>query len=291
MYIYKMDDNSEYKRIAKSILQIHPLTCQVVRKWNDINEIVDEMKVDRSTIYYSCKHASRQAYGYLWRFEEEFINTTTNMVKAYNVLSNKFKCDLLDIYTGNLSNYISPCFTFNFGEIWRDIEGFGGLYQVSNMGRVISLHKTPFILELKYYIGTHGYYEVTLYDKLGKNEKFLIHQLVAGAFIPNPNPGKFKIINHKNEIKTDNRVENLEWCDAKYNTTYGSRQEAIAKLEKPILQLDFNTEEVIREFKSISEAGRILNVNRSHITSACKGHVGRKSVGGFKWRYKDKKEG
>lgn len=97
-------------------------------------------------------------------------------------------------------------------EIWKDIGGYEGLYQVSNLGRVRSLSRG--VLTPK----KCNYLSIQLYNR-GVYENKTIHRLVAEAFIPNPN--NYPCINHKNEIKTDNRVENLEWCTTKYNMNYG----------------------------------------------------------------------
>ena len=120
-------------------------------------------------------------------------------------------------------------------EIWKDIVGYENLYQISNLGRVKSVEKyvnsclkyNPTIKRkekmLKQY-NKSGYLQVAL-SKNGIKTYFLVHRLVAQAFIDNPN--NFPQINHKNEIKNDNRVENLEWCDRKYNCNYGNRNSKI----------------------------------------------------------------
>ena len=116
-------------------------------------------------------------------------------------------------------------------EQWRPIEGFEGVYEVSSQGRVKSCSRRiwnghsffeskPKILKPK--IITRGYCQVKLHDGKGKKEMFFVHRLVAQAFIPNDNPS-FTQINHINGIKTDNRVENLEWCDNSYNQIHAYR--------------------------------------------------------------------
>ena len=105
-------------------------------------------------------------------------------------------------------------------EIWKDIEGYEGLYMVSSLGRVKSLvgrYKNVTILKERY--KKNGYGSITLY-KNKKPHTYLVHRLVAQAFIPNPN--NLPQVNHKDENKQNNCVENLEWCDAKYNINYGN---------------------------------------------------------------------
>ena len=110
----------------------------------------------------------------------------------------------------------------NEKEVWKDISGYEGLYQVSNYGRILSLkfnHKENNARVLKP-IYVRGYLCVNLYkNKIIKMAK--IHRLVAEAFIPNPK--KLPEINHKSENKTENYVGNLEWCDSKYNNNYGTK--------------------------------------------------------------------
>lgn len=106
-------------------------------------------------------------------------------------------------------------------EIWKDIEGYEGLYQVSNLGRVKSLDRLVKTninnveerlfrgKELSYDIGKNGYVYVCLFLN-GKGKRKSIHRIVAEAFIPNPD--NKPQVNHINTIRADNRVENLEWC-------------------------------------------------------------------------------
>ena len=113
-------------------------------------------------------------------------------------------------------------------EIWKDIEGFEGLYQVSNFGNVKCLeHKCPGRYKdkprtvkehlMKQTKGNKGYMYVIL-SNCDRGKTFLVHRLVAKAFIPNPDNNP--VVNHKDENKENNSVENLEWCTSLYNNTY-----------------------------------------------------------------------
>lgn len=170
-------------------------------------------------------------------------------------------------------------------EIWKDIDGFNGVYQVSTLGRVKSVERirkgkangTVLVKEkiLKFKRDKDGYMECSLCTGKHRTMKYYrVHRLVAQAFISNPN--NYPIINHKNEIKDDNRVENLEWCTQQYNTEYS--------WAKPILQFS-KTGEFIKKWKSCAEIERELGLYHSSIQKCCIGK--NKSSGGFKWGYAD----
>ena len=99
-------------------------------------------------------------------------------------------------------------------EIWKDVLGYEGYYEVSNMGRVRNA-QTNRVLSPGI---SQGYYYVALYCH-GQRHNKQVHRLVAEAFLDNPE--NHPIINHKNEIRNDNVVSNLEWCSYSYNNTYG----------------------------------------------------------------------
>ena len=167
-----------------------------------------------------------------------------------------------------------------FMEIWKKIEGYEG-YEVSNEGRVRGDKGV-----LKKEKTRCGYLRVTLY-KDGKQKHFQIHRLVAAAFCSNPE--YLPCVNHKNEDKTDNRVENLEWCSHKYNINYGTCIERRAKLQtnrntsKPVLQ--FTLDGVfIREWPSLKEVNRVLGYATTNISKCCLGKS--KMAYGYIWRHK-----
>ena len=188
-------------------------------------------------------------------------------------------------------------------EIWKNVKGYENKYMVSNLGRVKSLgnHKTrkEKILKNKYDKG--GYCQINLW-KYGQMKHFLVHRLVAEAFIDNSN--NKPCIDHIDGNPMNNRVNNLRWCTQRENcnnpitlhrmseTHKGKTpwikgkhhtEETKRKLSKTVLQIDKNTGEVIREFPSIMEVHRQLGFSQGHISQCCNGK--RKTCGGFKWRY------
>ena len=186
-------------------------------------------------------------------------------------------------------------------EEWRDILGYEGLYQVSNLGKVRSLkdsHGKNRKLILKERTDKDGYKRVHLF-KNGKGKHYGVHRLVAITFIPNPN--NLPQVNHIDENKENNTIYNLEWCTAEYNNNYGDRSkragEKISKSMKGKYIGDkhprskkvkcITTGEI---FDSIADAKRKYNVYSSGISDCCKGKqksAGKHPVTGEKliWKY------
>ena len=125
-------------------------------------------------------------------------------------------------------------------EIWKDIKGYEGLYKISNLGNVKSIRFGKNKI-LKHNL-LQGYPVVQLSNK-NIRHTFEIHRLVAQAFIPNPN--NYPYINHKNEIRTDYRIENLEWCTQKMNVNHSKR-----KMYHPLNLDDYNTNKYIYRKKT-----------------------------------------
>lgn len=167
-------------------------------------------------------------------------------------------------------------------ETWKPVVGYEGLYEVSSKGNVRNL-KTGRILKPIY--STNGYATVNLtraYNDKTKQTKKLIHRLVAQAFIPNPN--NLSDVNHKDEIKTNNNLDNLEWISHRDNMNYGTRTERMAKSNsKPIQQLDMKTRLIIATYPSLIGAELSTGINHSSISRTARGKC--KSAGGYGWRY------
>lgn len=169
-------------------------------------------------------------------------------------------------------------------ELWKDIPNYEGLYQVSNLGRVKSFRKsTKYHCKNEYIlkpnIASHGYAEVTFYKNTIRH-KFLIHRLVASAFVPNPD--NLPQINHKDENRTNNTADNLEWCTAEYNNAYGTaRIRSIDTKSIPIEQVTFDGK-IIAVYRSTRIAAEILGINKGTLKSAINKHYQFK---GYYWQY------
>ena len=184
-------------------------------------------------------------------------------------------------------------------EIWKDIPGYEGLYQISNLGRVKSLKRKVYAGRgrmrwedggiLSSYRNNGNGYKIVGLNRDNKVKNKYIHRLVAEAFIENSN--NYKYVNHKDENKGNNNVDNLEWCTAQYNCRYnnlnirnGLKIRNNLSNSKKIYQLDEN-ENIIKIYPSISEASRVLGVSPQAISDCLRGI--QKHSAGYKWKYVD----
>lgn len=171
-------------------------------------------------------------------------------------------------------------------EEWKNIEGYEGLYQVSNLGRIKSLArntrnghcKKDKILKIR--IDKNGYCTIDLY-KNSKRKQYKIHRLVANEFIYN----KYNKpqINHIDGNKKNNEVSNLEWCNNSENMKHAYKNNL--RLTKKVLQYDLNSN-FIREWNNATEVSKYYKVHVSRIERCCKNEYGCKTCKGFIWKYK-----
>ena len=168
-------------------------------------------------------------------------------------------------------------------QIWKDIEGYKGHYQISNYGNVRSLKKDAFLMKGGY---LKGYKIINLW-KNGTGKMFRVHRLVAAAFIPNPE--NKPCIDHIDGNRTNNHADNLRWVTAKensnnYNAPNTYKGKKINKGGKAVLQYDLEGN-FIKEWVTTMEIQRQLNYHRSNISNCCNGLV--KTAYNYIWRYKN----
>ncbi len=176
-------------------------------------------------------------------------------------------------------------------EVWKDVVGYEGYYQVSNFGNVRSCDRMVKSCKngkriakgrtMKKTDTIQGYRKVVL-CRDAKRKNACIHRLVAQAFIPNPK--NYPQVNHKDEIKTNNCVDNLEWCDHDYNMHYGNISQKMREKSRkiPVNQLDLDGN-ALTVWRSIRDAEIATNIDRSSIIRVCKGK--QHTAGGYKWEY------
>ena len=165
-------------------------------------------------------------------------------------------------------------------EIWKTIPYYTN-YAVSNMGNVKNIKRNKI---LKQTIFNNKYKYVTLYQ--GNNrKKGKVSRLVAEAFIPNPN--NLPCVNHKDENKLNNNVENLEWCTYSYNNNYGTANKRRSKtLGHKVAKINCITNDIIQIYDSLLDAEKDnTSCYAPNIKYCCDHHYGFKTCGGYKWEY------
>lgn len=188
-----------------------------------------------------------------------------------------------------------------FMEIWKDIEGYENLYQVSNLGNVRSLERiveakrkgNVYTLIKKGHLlvptkRNHNYLGVYLYNKDGA-KVMSVHRLVANAFIPNPN--NYSEVNHINENKQDNRVSNLEWCSHKQNMNCGTVQQRRSQTRykrkigwKAIEQYTMDGK-FVKRFESLAQINKELGYGQGNILKCIQGKINYQHAYHFIWKY------
>lgn len=184
--------------------------------------------------------------------------------------------------------------------VHKQVVGYEGLYEVDQFGRVYGIDRTKTVVDnvriyekpiagrqMKQSMHTKGYKTVSL-TKNGSTKTMFVHRIVAEAFLPNPN--NLPMVNHKDEDKTNNFIDNLEWCTASYNRTYGKAIERQAKKirgrksKKKIAVIQKNMSgEFLKWFDSLTKAAENVNGSTSSISAVCKGK--RKMAYGYLWEY------
>lgn len=155
----------------------------------------------------------------------------------------------------------------------KDIKGYEGLYAITSCGKVWSYRRKKF---LKPGTNRHGYEYVVL-SVDGQKKTLTVHRLVAETYISNPD--NKPEVNHKDENKANNNINNLEWITKKENVNYGTRNERASKgISKKVYCAELN-----RVFDSLTQASVELNVNLGSISSCCKGRL--KTTGGYHFKY------
>lgn len=230
----------------------------VVCAYRSVKSASEATGLHHGTIERCLNGITEKAGGYRWAYAEKAIKAPKKAVRS-KVQSLK-------------------------GEVWRDIAGFEGLYQVSNLGRVKSLrsNRNREII-LKKIAASTGYYIVNLY-KDGKCTSQAIHRLVAMAFIEGYRPGL--VVNHIDENPKNNDVSNLEWVTQRQNALHGTAlQRRVGGESMPVLQMTPDGK-VVKEYKSAAEAMRQTGIPTANISHVCHGR--RKFAGGYIWKFKTK---
>ena len=171
-------------------------------------------------------------------------------------------------------------------EQWKPVVGYEGLYEVSNLGNV---RKSSTKKVRKPFLNRQGYARVDLW-KDNKHISYTVHRLVAKAFLPNPDMKPE--VNHIDENRLNNRVDNLEWCTRLENMHHGTLYERQSKsltnnslISKAVVALD-DAGNIVGEFPSMTEASRTLGISQCSISHCCSPKYKIYHAGGLVWRYK-----
>jgi hypothetical protein len=171
--------------------------------------------------------------------------------------------------------------------MWKDIKGYEGLYVVNERGEIKALKRkvkkgNSYVTKPEVYLklkeNEKGYLKVRL-SKNGKAKTYRVHRIVAEAFLENPN--NYKEVNHIDENKTNNNVNNLEWCTREQNIEHSIKSGSF--IIRPVIQYDLQGN-IIKRYKSVSEAERETGIFKTHISKCVLGRYGHKTAGGYIWK-------
>lgn len=178
-------------------------------------------------------------------------------------------------------------------EQWKDIEGYEGLYMISNLGRVKSLNYNNTKKEKILKSGDNGLgYKFVNLSKNNKIKRYYVHRLVALAFIPNDDIENKTVVNHKDENPRNNHVENLEWCTIEYNWNYGTCKQRRIETNRKNGTYEKNAKEQGKKckcieldliFDSIADASRYFKCSHDNIGACLRGRTN--TACGYHWKY------
>lgn len=223
---------------TKKIIYQYDLSCNLIKKWNSIKDIIKEHpKYNRGPLSHNLSEMTKSSYGYVWTYKSDFSTPVRDIV----IINKKYilKTDVFDY----------P----NDDEYWKNITGYEGRYLISNHGRVYSL-LTQIILAQNIQNKT-SYPDINLKDKNQTEKTWSVHTLVGVHFIKNTNK-KYNMINHIDHKKNNNHYKNLEWTDASGNGLAYHKQ----KPPRAIDQYNLDNK-LIKEWTGIDE---ILKDNKSY---------------------------
>ena len=176
-------------------------------------------------------------------------------------------------------------------EVWKDIKGYEGLYQVSNLGRVkslahVTIQKNGSKLSvkgriLKPNVRKEGYHRVGLYRGHSKPKWYFVHRLVCGAF--HENPDNKPCVNHIDENKANNKASNLEWCTYEENNNHGTHNARTAKANSKTVGQYTREGKLVKIWQSTMEVERQLGFGHSHTSAVARGE--QKTAYGYIWKY------
>jgi hypothetical protein len=218
---------------------------------------------------------------------ESFINNENNYPVVNHIDEDKMNNVISNLeWTTSSENRIhslrdKPPTTFTYSEVCEEPENGVELewllgYLICDNGTVYSKKTNRF---LKQHLNDNGYYRVYCNEKY-----YYTHRLVAETFLEEPLPNQTQV-NHKNLIRLDNSIDNLEWISPSENNKHSlvNNPEQYKHLQKKVAQLDYKTGNIIKIFDGIKEAGRTTKTNSGSIVKVCKKNL--LSAGGFKWKY------